>query len=651
MSAPRVRQPTTTSARRRVAAALTAAAAALIGSVAIAGPAAAADVSIAVSNATLRGSSDDVGELDPGEWLRFDADLATPPGSIVRAGDTFSVTLPAALRLVSAAPFTMTDTAGAAVATCVYQADTDPQNLVCTFTNAEPIQDWAGKIWFTAAVENQPGEVDLTFKVNDTVIVPFTGTIGTGPTGPSEPDDFDKGSGIHTSYEYISWGLSIPSSRTAELRGLATVTISDDLVNDDPEFKPHAIDPDSFRFVRYAVDAGGGFAWGTAQEVDPSLFTVGFRGPATAPTGFTISTTGSIFEAGYYYRVEYTTDPIGGVYIPGDKYKNDAEIAGNAVTSTSTVMAYGGGAGDGSRYVDFSITKQVTGEAVPDDTTFTVEVTAPGHDPRTLTVVNGGLAQSGYYPVGTTLTVSEVDLPAVPGITWGEVTVAGDGVVDNGDGTWSLTPAGGTTAVLTLTNVARAAVPAKVSVGDYVWFDTNRDGVQDAGERPIPGVTLTLTGPDGKPVTDVNGVLVPPTTTDAGGKYLFANLPVLAVGGYTVTVTPPAGYVATTPGTTTRDADSSTSSATSLSLPNDGDSDLTLDFGFVALEASPSPTATVTPTATATPSVAPTVTHPPTRPTLPTTGADGARLGLAVAGGLVLAGTGALLVRRRRVQD
>lgn len=30
------------------------------------------------------------------------------------------------------------------------------------------------------------------------------------------------------------------------------------------------------------------------------------------------------------------------------------------------------------------------------------------------------------------------------------------------------------------------------SLGDRVWLDTNRDGIQDPGEDGIPGVTLVL---------------------------------------------------------------------------------------------------------------------------------------------------------------
>ena len=121
-----------------------------------------------------------------------------------------------------------------------------------------------------------------------------------------------------------------------------------------------------------------------------------------------------------------------------------------------------------------------------------------------------------------------------------------------------------------------------VSVGDFVWVDTDRDGVQDAGEPGIAGVTVTLTGPTGLPVTDVNGNPVTPATTNAAGSYGFSLLPVLAAGQhYTATVTTPAGYIATLPNVGSPATDSSTNSATSGDLTTNGASDLTLDFGFV----------------------------------------------------------------------
>ncbi len=46
------------------------------------------------------------------------------------------------------------------------------------------------------------------------------------------------------------------------------------------------------------------------------------------------------------------------------------------------------------------------------------------------------------------------------------------------------------------------------SVGDFVWNDLNKDGVQDAGEPGIAGVTVRL-------VNATTNTVVATTTTDA----------------------------------------------------------------------------------------------------------------------------------------
>lgn len=66
-----------------------------------------------------------------------------------------------------------------------------------------------------------------------------------------------------------------------------------------------------------------------------------------------------------------------------------------------------------------------------------------------------------------------------------------------------------------------------VSLGDTTWIDLNANGLQDAGEPPLEGVTVTLFTAAGVPVvTDFSGNTVTPATTDANGFYEFTNLPV-----------------------------------------------------------------------------------------------------------------------------
>lgn len=74
------------------------------------------------------------------------------------------------------------------------------------------------------------------------------------------------------------------------------------------------------------------------------------------------------------------------------------------------------------------------------------------------------------------------------------------------------------------------------SLGDRVWQELQRNGLQDAGEPGMAGVTVTLTGSDGTTKT---------TQTSSTGNYLFTGL--MPGVNYTVRVTAPAGFAFTTP--------------------------------------------------------------------------------------------------------
>ena len=115
------------------------------------------------------------------------------------------------------------------------------------------------------------------------------------------------------------------------------------------------------------------------------------------------------------------------------------------------------------------------------------------------------------------------------------------------------------------------------SVGDYTWMDVNRDGIQDADEPALPGVTVTLTRADGSAVTDASGNPVAAVTTDANGKYVFENL---LPGDYKVSFQAPAGYEATTSEAGDDRAADSNGASASVTLVQ-GQTDDTIDFGAI----------------------------------------------------------------------
>lgn len=80
----------------------------------------------------------------------------------------------------------------------------------------------------------------------------------------------------------------------------------------------------------------------------------------------------------------------------------------------------------------------------------------------------------------------------------------------------------------------------KVSVGDLVWADADKDGFYDSGEPLFDGVTVYLYAADssGNPVSPALAT----TTTNSSGQYLFDGLP---NGDYIVAVDTPAGTFST----------------------------------------------------------------------------------------------------------
>ncbi len=113
------------------------------------------------------------------------------------------------------------------------------------------------------------------------------------------------------------------------------------------------------------------------------------------------------------------------------------------------------------------------------------------------------------------------------------------------------------------------------TIGNLVWIDENADGLQDAGEPGIPGVTVTATNPA------TGDVLT--TVTDADGGYLFEDLP---PGKYDILVDPttlPSGMNQTTnpvlPGS---DFGNQTQDGAGYSITiGPGEENLTGDFGYI----------------------------------------------------------------------
>ena len=113
------------------------------------------------------------------------------------------------------------------------------------------------------------------------------------------------------------------------------------------------------------------------------------------------------------------------------------------------------------------------------------------------------------------------------------------------------------------------------SLGDFVWWDLDEDGVQDADEPGLKGVTVTL--------KDASDAVVATTVTDDDGAYSFTDL---EPGDYTVVFTLPGSDWSFSPqdqggdDALDSDADPATGASPTITLASGEDND-TIDAGLV----------------------------------------------------------------------
>ncbi|MFN0052353.1 MAG: SdrD B-like domain-containing protein, partial [Planctomycetales bacterium] len=264
----------------------------------------------------------------------------------------------------------------------------------------------------------------------------------------------------------------------------------------------------------------------------------------------------SDINPGNYYVV--FTAPLGQVFTTAFQGGNAATDSNADAAGKSDTFALASGADNttidaGFRPVDLSLTKTVSDSTptVGSNVTFTVTVsnangfsTATGVTvkdalPSGLTFVSsdagaGYNSGTGIWTVGTLAPGASATLNIVATVSTGgtkdnlaQVQAANQPDVDS-------TPANAPG--VQEDDDATASLTTSASIGDYVWRDTDNDGIQDAGESGISGVTVTL-------FTSANVQVGSATVTDANGLYTFSDTD---PGNYYVVFTAPLGQVFTT---------------------------------------------------------------------------------------------------------
>lgn len=533
---------------------------------------------IDLSSLTLTGVNPSDPEFNVGDRAELRGNWSVP--DTAQGGDTFSLTLPVEFRR-STQTFNLSDSNGTVMGTCAV-SNTSPLVLTCTLSDVvNNLDNISGGFFLQMTANSATTETTGTFSTPEgTVEVTFPGGNGIIVAPPLNITTKKSGS-FSNSQQALLWQLEVSPADLAS----GTVTVTDTLgaQSDTQDAHTWTGNPAGLGAVFQVLNPDG-----TTPLYSNSLVTGGW---AADGKSFSYTINSSAVPAGSGLRISYYTEPDDGNYINGEIFGNTAVVNSTTVRAAYTYAATGGGTGSGNNFGRISFSKAIEGNgvaAIPAGTEFTVSYTVNGVTTELPIAMDGSINRTGNLPQGAVVTLSEVNLPAIAGYEWATPVFTGSGVTANGDGTYSVTVLGnGTTIELGLTNsISQIVVPPapRVSVGDYVWVDLNRDGIQDSGEPGIPGVTLTIVDDEGNPVVDVNGNPVGPVVTDENGYYTFENLPVGVSYTTIIDQDSPAldPYTPTKAGSgSDRATDSSTGSATSVVLPNDGDRDPTLDYGFV----------------------------------------------------------------------
>lgn len=437
---------------------------------------------ITVSGLTVEKQAGGEGEtLTQYDTVRFSGNWSA---DAVTAGDTFSVGMPAELAFASDMSFPLKRGAET-VATCTAGAGVQ-QALTCVFDGTlEGKGAVSGDFWveMSAAAATEAAELDL--EVNGALVrVPLPGGAGITGVVTSDPNLESLSKYGSQQGSQLVWTIAVPASDTA-----GVLRIDDAMTNTAPNEWHQYDESEAPRvFKRPTVAAAGDWVPGTTWTmVDDSDFTLVL---AADNTSFAFEMASEPYMA---YQLTYYTKATG-IVEPGDTFGNTATINGVAVASDDIEYRHTGGGGTETPASGrFSVLKTISGDAgaVPAGTEFTVRFTADGNDTDMTVTLGGDAVVSPRLAAGTEVTVSEVNLPEIAGVTWGAPVFTLNGVP-----TSTFTIAAGATLELELEN-SLAEVPGEEVTEEPTEDPEGAPSIEAGPAEPAgetPQVPLAATG-------------------------------------------------------------------------------------------------------------------------------------------------------------
>ncbi|OAN48636.1 collagen-binding protein [Chloroflexus islandicus] len=387
---------------------------------------------------------------------------------------------------------------------------------------------------------NVSGPITDTQITNLSGIVEFSGPPGTYTfTIPTDPSGFSRSPGNTGT---ASTGLVLSGEtpdpvpfgyyRPAQITGTVWFDTNSNGLLDSGEpgmenVSVRLVGSSSGPSAPVTTDANGAFS---ITNIEPTgLTNASYQLCVTAPTGFVFTTRGTTLIDDNNSDVDPTTSCTAGFTVASNATMTYIDAGLRGALSIGDLV-----------WEDTNANGiQESGEQALDGVTVTVQVatsggvinsTNPSFTFSAVSTAASGLSPNytiGNIPPGSTVTIQSVSRF---GYLLSPANQGSNPATDSNAAGESFTLSASTTAV-------DFGLYRTTAIGDTVWFDANGNGLRDAEEPGIPGLTIALRDSGGNTITT--------TQTLANGSYAFN---AVTPGTYSLLLTLPAGYTTTNNG-------------------------------------------------------------------------------------------------------
>ena len=447
-----------------------------------------------------RGGADET--LTVWDNATFDAKWKAENG--VKNGEKFTVKYPAEFQVYASQDFKLVDKNGTDGGDC--KVVTDEQTIECTFNKEFEGRDnvegtLTTKLQAKQTRESRDVELEVNHKQTSTgAKLPGKG-VGIGESQNRLPKDITKFGWYTIQGNEGYWIINMPGKDLAE-SNQETIHVEDELSGYGHQYKNCKVD-----FNEYAA-ADSGNDYSIDKQIADHDSQVKNLNCSGTKISFDLKRPAGGWKADSYYRASYKSQTADGNIAPaGEKTTNKANVLGKEVTSTIQRDQYSSGTIQGVKRQSFEVKKTLTDQSptskVPTDTKFTIQAAykANGKDEtEKIEVGLDGTPVSGKkeLPVGTEVTLSEIEMPNVNGVTWGEPKFT---ATDNGDaGNVTVAPDGKSAVVkikdggnvgVTVTNTISSVTPPPPTNGGG---NGGGNGKSDSGSLKDSGSSGGLLG-------------------------------------------------------------------------------------------------------------------------------------------------------------